>query len=347
MAQKLFIQRPSENFTQIPNELINDNRFNEYNKYGLYAKLLIISLYQNDARSWTPTRKGEAEKLGVSEATFNNRILPVAKSLGWLSISQDSSRGRNATWSITIPEGCQGVSPGDMPGVSPGDTLYNTILYKTNTSETFEDETLILKRNILEESPVRAITLARKALRENKLELSEIKKLLANHVSEQQAHLSSTPMFAIRVNSYRTEESHVSPDTKIANLWISLREDLTGLSSATESKEFIKIKSIVKNLLKKYSYEQTYWTLTKVVSSSSDDARFLANAPQVIEFFVKKHVGEYRSIREASLRSRDSRAKIILDREIEDRNYQEQLADINTENQGESGRLLRLLNWDD
>jgi len=355
MAQKLFIQRPGENFTQIPNELINDKRFNSYNKYGLYAKLLIISLYQNDARSWTPTRRGEAEKLGVSDATFNNRVLPVAKELGWLSITQEGSRGRNATWSITIPSYCQdvspadtpGISPADTPGVSPGETQYNTIIYKTNTAKNFLDEKAELRAKILGATPTEAITFSRRALKDEKLELSEIRNLLAVHVSSEHAHLSKTPMFAIRLALYKNEELSVKDHVKIGNLWVALREDLTGISQATGSREFTKIIGITKNLLKKYSYSQIYWTITKVVSSSIDDTKFLSNGPHTIEFFIKKYSDEYRAIRESSLRSRDSHDRILREREIEDKQYKEQLEKVGQENQEESGRLLRLLKWDD
>lgn len=347
MSQKLFIERPSENFTQIPNELINDNRFNRFNKYGLYAKLLIISLYQNNARLWSPTRKGEAEKLGVSQATFNNRVLPVAKELGWLSISNEGSQGRNATWTITIPSTCQDVSPGETPGVSPGETLYNTIIYNTNSSENFKNENIDIKTQILNELPTRAITLARKALREEVLELSEVKKLLSKHVDAKYSHFASTPMFAIRLESYNTDEQSKSDAVKISNLWVALREDFTGISQATDSKEFTKISAISKNLLKKYSYSQIYWTLTKVVSTSVEDTKFLINGPHVLEFFVKKHAEEYRAIREAGLRSRNSHDKILRERERENREYAEQLERSKNEIKPEAGRLLRLLKWDD
>jgi hypothetical protein len=347
MSQKLFIQRPSENFTQIPNELINDNRFNDFKKYGLYAKLLVINLYQHDTRVWSPTRKDEADRLGVSQATFNNRILPIAKKLGWVVISNEGSRGRNATWTITIPKFCQDVSPGETPGVSPGETLYNTIIYNINSSEISEKEPFDLKKQILSETSTRAITLARKALREESLELSEVKVLLASHVSLRYAHFSKTPMFAIRLHAYSNDELDAKEHVKITNLWVALREDYTGVAYSNSSKEFSKISGIVKNLLKKYSYSQIYWTLTKVVASNSEDTKFLTNGIHTLEFFIKKYADEYRGIRESGLRSKNSHDRILVERELEDREYAEQLEKSKQENQPESGRLLRLLKWDD
>jgi hypothetical protein len=347
MSQKLFIQRPSENFTQIPNELINDNRFNNYSKYGLYAKLLIISLYQNDARSWTPTRKLEAEKLGVSYATFNNRVLPVAKELGWLSITQENSRGRNATWSITIPKACQDVSYGETPGVSPGETQYNTNIYNTNTAENFRKEDFDIRSAILSETPTRAITLARKALREETLELSEVIKLLSTHVSNRHSHLSKTPMFAIRLEAYKNDEEHVKEHVKLANLWIAIREDLTGVHQSSDSKEFTKIIGITKNLLKKYPYSQIYWTMVKIVSSNVEDMKFMVNGPQTVEFLIKKYASSYRAIRESDLRSRDSRDRILIAKVKEEEEEKNRLEENLKSEDSESGRLLRLLKWDD
>jgi len=345
MEQKIFIERPSEHFTQIPNELLQDKRFNEFKKYGLYAKLLIMNLYQHDARIWSPTRKGEADNLGISTSIFNNRVLPIAKTLGWLEISNEGSRGRNGTWIITIPNICQPVSTGDTPGVSKGDTLYNTITYNTNTSEFSEDEKINIINSILTADPSRAITIARKALREEKLELSQIKKALKTHVSARHEHLSNTPMFAIRIEEYKSEENSTKDYIKLANLWISLREDITGLPSVADSSEFKKIVGIMKNLLKKYSYSQIYWTITKVVSSSSEDTKFMSNGPNTVEFFVKKYAKDYRAVRESELRSEESHDRISKQRELEDEEYKEQREKNQTEVNENAGRLLKLLNW--
>jgi hypothetical protein len=340
MEQKIFIERPSENFTQIPNELLNDTRFYEHKKYGLYVKLLIINLYQHDAKTWSPTRKDEAKNLGVSTTIFNNRILPVAKKLGWLEISNEGSRGRNGTWIITIPDISQPVSTVDTPGVSKGETLYNTIIYNTNSSENSEEENSKVFNSIVNAEPKKAITIARKALREESLQLSQIKRALSKHVSPNHAHFSETPMFAIRIQEYKTEEKPTKEFSKLANLWVSLREDITGIPAVSENKEFMKIVGTTKNLLKKYSYAQIYWTITKVVSSNVDDTRFMINGPGTIEFFVKKYASEYRSLKELDLRRSEVHARISDDnsRELdESKNHKE--SDEN------AGRLLRLLNW--
>lgn len=342
MEQKLFIERPSENFTQIPNELLQDKRFNEFKKYGLYAKLLIMNLYQHDAKVWSPTRKGEADNLGISTSIFNNRVLPIAKMLGWLEISNEGSRGRNGTWIITIPNICQPVSTGDTPGVSTGDTLYNTIIYNKTTSENSEDEKIDVYKEILNAEPGKAITIARKALRDETLELSQIKKSLATHVTPRHAHFIKTPMFAIRLESYKTDESHVKEHVKLSNLWVALREDVTGVPSIETGKEFQKIVSMAKNLLKKYSYAQIYWTITKVVSESLEDTQFLIKGFNTIEFFVKKHALVYRSIRESGLRSEESHDRIRIQKELDaEETSLIPIVDVN-EN---AGRLLKLLNW--
>lgn len=345
MEQKIFIERPSENFTQIPNELLQDKRFNEFKKYGLYAKLLIMNLYQHDSRVWSPTRKGEASNLGISTSIFNNRVLPVAKSLGWLEISNEGSRGRNGTWIITIPDICQPVSTVDTPGVSKGDTLYNTIIYKTNTSENSEDEKISLINSILTSEPTKAITIARKCLRDEKLELFQIKKALKAHVKPEHAHLSNTPMFAIRLEDYKSNPEKTKEHIKLANLWISLREDLTGVPSVSESREFQKIVGIMRNLLKKYSYSQIYWTVTKVVSSSSEDTKFMVNGPNTVEFFVKKYAKDFRAVRESDLRSIEAHDRILTQRELEDKEYEEQSKINQVEADENAGRLLGLLGW--
>jgi hypothetical protein len=345
MEQKIFIERPSENFTQIPNELLQDKRFNKFKKYGLYAKLLVMNLYQHDARSWSPTRKGEADNLGISTSIFNNRVLPIAKQLGWLEISNEGSRGRNGTWIITIPDICQPVSTGDTPGVSTGDTLYNTITYNTNTSEFSEDEKINLINSILNSEPTRAITIARKALRDEKLELSQIKNALKKHVTPRHAHLANTPMFAIRLEEYKSEADKTKEHIKLSNLWVSLREDVTGVPSVSDGNEFRKIVGIIKNLLKKYSYSQVYWTVTKVVSSSVEDMKFMVNGPNTIEFFVKKYAKDFRAIKESDLRSEEAHDRILAQRELEDKEYEKQRNRNQTEVDENAGRLLKLLNW--
>lgn len=348
MGQKLILENSSSNFTKIPNELIEDERFYEYNKYGLYAKLLIMNLYRH-GEGWSPTRSSEAKMLGVSQGTLANRVIPVAKKLGWLSITEDSPPGRNYTWSITIPKNCQPVTPGETGVVSPGETLSKTIFSKTNSSENDSEEAEPEKRpeealrEIAMETPEVSVKLAREYLRKETITLSQAKAALRYQIPEEYVRMSETPFFALKLSEVAKKQ--LKENYTVATLWASLREDIHGVPAAEKTnKEFTKNLGIASNLLKKYSYQQIRWTMLKIVLSNKGDLPFLVEGgPQKIEFFVKKYASEYRAISETNLRVKNVYGKIEEQTTVE---LPEVLLleehDAPDEN---TGRLLSLLGW--
>lgn len=161
-----------------------------------------------------------------------------------------------------------------------------------------------------EEDSLKAITKARKFLREESLTLSQVKMSLMQHVDLEYSAFSSNPMFAIRLKQALDKNDSSKDHMKLANLWIALREDVNGVPFANESKEFVKIAGIAKNLLKKYSFNQIIWTIKKVVLENKSDAEFMCNGMNTVEFFVKKHAKVYQDIRDQRLRINSTRANM-------------------------------------
>lgn len=189
-----------------------------------------------------------------------------------------------------------------------------------------------------EKNPLKAITLSRKFLREEQLTLSQVKLALSSHVDLAYSQFSVNPMFAIRLKEYSgNTESKDNEAVKLANLWVSLREDVTGVPFGSSSKEFSKIIGIAKNLLRKYSFTQVLWTLKKVVSENVSDTEFLASSGvTTLEFFVKKHAKEYQAIRDHRLHISSSR-DTMLENDSDEVGADDLVANEN------SGRMFSLL----
>ena len=167
-------------------------------------------------------------------------------------------------------------------------------------------------------NPQDAISIARKHLRDENLTLSQIKLALNAFIDTDFSAFAANPMFAIRLAEYSQEGCKVSEQHRIVNLWVSLREDLTGIPVQNSGKEFARLVAIARNMLKKYSFKQILWVMKKVVRESKNDAEFMSKGVNSIEFFIKKHSSEYQAIRDHRLHLDKSHARINDSQEEEE-----------------------------
>lgn len=164
MQVKSIIRRPVSFYSQIPNELIMDNRFNASKQTALALRLLLYTFMKPD--NWQFYRENIAEELGMSLSTLD-RAIRSAKELGWLSIEQEditSKEGKvlfvRPVWNVTIPvkteaevdsrgfaEGDKGtlstvdnypLSTVDSHPLSTVDNVSKTEISKTEISKTFK-----------------------------------------------------------------------------------------------------------------------------------------------------------------------------------------------------------------
>lgn len=99
---KSIIVRPTSSYSQIPNELILDSRFNE-NKHTSLAFRLLCYVFSKP-NNWQFYRKSVAKELGLTLPTLD-RIIRAAKDLGWLEIESVEEDGRlYHVWYVTIPD---------------------------------------------------------------------------------------------------------------------------------------------------------------------------------------------------------------------------------------------------
>lgn len=100
---KSVIKRPTSNYSQIPNELIYDKRFNSNKQSAMALRLLLYIFSKPD--NWQFYRETVAEELGVSVPTLD-RMIREAKELGWLDIQHADGKAvsRRPVWVVTIPE---------------------------------------------------------------------------------------------------------------------------------------------------------------------------------------------------------------------------------------------------
>lgn len=144
------IERPTSRFTQVPNELINDNGFHQNGIDGFRALSLVLRIFSKPP-TYRFYRLSLAEELEFSTSQLD-RAIKVAKELGWLDIlpveyiKNDHGRiiGSRNIWKVTIPakytglsDTDKGVSPEADKGVSPEVAkLSNTKTINTKDSNT-------------------------------------------------------------------------------------------------------------------------------------------------------------------------------------------------------------------
>jgi DNA-binding transcriptional ArsR family regulator len=191
-------------------------------------------------------------------------------------------------------------------------------------------------------NPSDALKYARNRLRGEEITKTEFSNFLKGYVSEELSHYSATPVFAIELNcqkSSKKEESY-----RLAKLWSALREDLNSSVQPKEGvSEFGKILGNFKSMLKKYSFNQIYWTLTTTVSSSVEDSKFLTLSVGAFEHQVRKLANDYQSLRDASLRKIKSRDSIAMQKS----ESEEAIEDDANVGYEYTGRLLDvLMGWD-
>lgn len=191
-------------------------------------------------------------------------------------------------------------------------------------------------------SPSQAVEQARSLYVSEQFTLKEINAALSVHVASSQSHYLHLPRFAMRIQSIKNEDVGMKDQKKLVSLWLSIQEDVTGSQISSTQGAYSKINSVVKNLLKKYSYNQLYWTICKVAAESLEDTEFLSKNISTLDFFARKHGGRYNEVREEALRRKKIGANI--DRKfVEDEDKYMETSDIAVTET--TGNLLRLSGW--
>lgn len=103
------VNRPSSDYTQVPNEVLYDTRFNEVS-HGESARILLWYIFAKPDE-WTFRTSVIASELGFSTSKLD-RAIAAAKKLGYLRIDSTrlplDSRGEKWTtesvWTVAIPE---------------------------------------------------------------------------------------------------------------------------------------------------------------------------------------------------------------------------------------------------
>jgi hypothetical protein len=167
-----------------------------------------------------------------------------------------------------------------------------------------------VKMAIFEADPKKAVEIARKAIRNEVITHSERLEVLKKHVPAEYAHYSSTPGFAIELGNQKNSSNEDS--YKLSLIWSALREDFSSsVPPKNSGSEFGKILGNFKAMLKKYSFNQIYWTLTTLVSTNGEGAQFSVRSVGAFEFFVRNMAKDYQKLRDLELRKIKSRDILI------------------------------------